>query len=178
MRLKPIIERLWAIADNLLLFAVITLLSVAWYAADRGGGAQETLNVRAMQQATSPVRRVQPPRPPWVVDGTRVSLGAQERMRSIARSMAATDWDRIPPSPAMDMREDGKTYEVYFSLPEGIDQDSVRVMGHGNVLTLAMKNADTGKMYMQRIRVPCVCDSKENLQSSVSNDVLRVRITP
>jgi len=177
MRTNPTIERLWATVDQVLLFAVFILISVAWFATDRFGSVSSKLNVRAFQSKKPSEERASP-RPPWVVDGTRVSLGEQARMRSIARSMAATDWNRLPSSPAMDMRESGKTYEVFFSLPDGVDRDSVKVMGRGNVLTLAMKNEDTGKLYMQRIRVPCICDRKESLQSSVSNDVLRVRITP
>ena len=167
------IQKLWTGLDHLLLLAVFVLLGIVWYSAERcveGQGGPQPRETGAKKPVSH--------RPPWVVDGLRVSNGGQSRMRTIARSMAATDWDRLPPSPAMDMREDGKTYEVLFSLPVGVEKDSVRVTGSGNVMTLTMKDAETGKLYMQRVRVPCVCDRKESLQSVVSNDVLRVRITP
>jgi len=92
--------------------------------------------------------------------------------------MVATGWEQISPTPAMDMREDGKTYEVLFSLPEGVDRESVRVSAAGNVLTLTMKAGETGRIYTQRIRIPCGVDRSDAVQSAVSNDVLRVRILP
>ncbi len=78
----------------------------------------------------------------------------------------------------MDMREDGKAYEILFSLPAGIARDSVRVTAVGNVLTLAMKSGDTGKLYLYRVRIPCGAERPANIQSAVSNDVLRVCILP
>lgn len=167
------IQKLWTGVDHLLLLAVFVLLGIVWHSAERSDGGR----VRPGSSETG-VKKATAHRPPWVVDGLRVSSGEQSRMRTIARSMASTDWDRLPPSPAMDMREDGKTYEVLFSLPDGVEKDTVRVTGSGNVMTLTMREGGTGKLYMQRVRVPCVCDRKESLQSVVSNDVLRVRITP
>lgn len=92
--------------------------------------------------------------------------------------MVDSGWDRIPVSPAMDMREEGRAYEILFALPEGVNKDSVRVTKTGNVLTLAMKTDDARKVYMQRVRIPCSVDQPAAICSTVSNNVLCVRILP
>ena len=92
--------------------------------------------------------------------------------------MVASGWEQVSPSPAMDMREDGKMYQILFSLPEGVAKESVQVTAAGNVLTLTMKAEDTGKVYMQRVRIPCGVEKGDNIQSVVTNDVLRVTILP
>jgi HSP20 family molecular chaperone IbpA len=109
------------------------------------------------------------------MDDLRVSTG-QMRMKSIARSMVESGWERLPCSPAMDIREDGKTYEILFALPEGVAQESVRVTAAGSVLTLAMKDTESGQAYLRRVRLPCSVDRVDRVQSVISNSVLRVRI--
>jgi len=176
MKGKTGLERLWAACDNLLLLAVFVLLGVVWYSTNRadvaltsgksakGGAGQARISVRKFM-----------PRP-RTVDGLRVSTG-RTRMNTIARSMVASDWERVPLTPALDMRENGKEYEVLFALPDEFVKESVRVTAMGNVLTLTMKASETGKTYMRRIRIPCgVDDRADAIQTAISNDVLHVRI--
>ena len=93
--------------------------------------------------------------------------------------MVASGWERAPRTPALDMRENGKTCEVLFALPDEFVKESVRVTAVGNVLTLTMKASETGKTYMRRIRIPCgVDDRADAIQTSISNDVLHVRVLP
>lgn len=172
MEMKRILKRFWAGLDHLLLVAVFLLLGMAWYSAGRLDPQKG--DAVGGRRPSAQVRR---PSSPRVVNGLRVSAG-HTRVNNIARSMVASGWEQIPSSPAMDMREDGKTYEILFSLPAGIDRDSVRVTAVGSVLTLAMKSSDTGKLHLHRVRIPCGAERPANIQSVVSNDVLRVHILP
>jgi len=76
------------------------------------------------------------------------------------------------------MREDGKNCEVFFTLPEGIAEDSVRVSAAGGVVTLTMRDDDSGRSYMQRIRIPFGVERSDTVETVISNDVLRIRICP
>jgi len=175
MQCKTGFKRCWAGLDNCLLVAVFILLGVFWYMSGPRKDAIEK-SVQADREASQ--RKVfLSPSSVKTVEGIRVS-NERRRVNTIARSMVESDWDRLPTSPAMDMREDGKIYEVLFSLPEGIAKDSVRVTAAGSVLTLTMKAGDTGNIYMQRIRIPCGVDRAGPIQSVVSNNVLCVRIHP
>lgn len=175
MQGKRRFERLWAGCDNLLLVTVLILLGIVWYSNSRDAA---DMSKPAMGRRV-PSRPLLGRNPPQVrtVDSVRVSQG-RTRMNSIARSMIDSEWDRSPPSLAMDIREEGETYEVFFSLPEGIIEDSVRVTAAGSILTLTMKDDDTGKTYLQRIRIPCGVERPDTIQTVISNDVLRVRICP
>ena len=97
-------------------------------------------------------------------------------MNTIARSMANAAWERVPACPAMDMREDGKSYEIYFSLPDGFDGSNVHVSAQGSVLTLAMASDEDGSVTVQRFRVPCMMENDKNIETAISNNVLCVRI--
>jgi HSP20 family molecular chaperone IbpA len=174
MQGKTSLEQLWAGCDTILLVMVFILLGVVWYSNNRAAPAQERDAAKKRDASTLQLRAPLPPDP---VDGIRVALERQ-RMNSIARSMVDSGWDESPASPAMDMREDGKTCEVFFTLPEGIVEDSVRVTVAGDVLTLMMKDDDTGRLYLQRIRIPFGIDRSDTLQTVISNDVLRVRVCP
>ena len=101
-------------------------------------------------------------------------------MNTIARSMVETAWELVPASPAMDMREEGKSFEILFALPEGFDSSNVRVTAQGGILTLAMTSAEAGAIRMQRFRIPCACgmEGDEHIETAISNRVLRVRINP
>ena len=177
MKGKTVLERIWVGCDYVLLVAVFVLLGVVWHSQNSSDAPSipgraslgEEGRARSLFRTRLPSGRV--------VDGIRVSSG-RSRMNTIARSMVAAGWEQTSPTPAMDMREDGKTYEVLFSLPEGVDEESVRVSAAGNVLTLTMKAGGTGRLYTQRIRIPCGVDRADAVQSVVSNDVLHVRIQP
>ena len=170
-------ERLWAGCDNLLLVTVFVLLGAVWYSANRTDALLGGASAAGAGRDETRMRR--PVSPSLAVEGLRVSAG-RTRVNTIARSMVASGWERVPCSPAMDMREDGKAYEVLFSLPEWVAQESVRVTAAGNVLTLTMRDGDTGKTYQQRVRIPCLYDAEraDHVLSAISNDVLRVRIQP
>ena len=161
-------KRIWAGFDRLLLAAVFVLLALAWYSA----GRQETRTVADSTQVAPPKK---PQAAAKAVDALRVST-RQTRMSSIARSMVEKDWAESPRSPAMDMREDGKMYEILLSLPEGVIQESVRVTTLGDVLTLAMRSSENGKPLIKRVRLPCSVEQPEHVNIAISNSVLRVRI--
>lgn len=177
MKGKTVLERIWAGCDNLLLVAVFVLLGVVWYAQNRAdlvSTPRKPDGVGMSRERT--LFRTHPPTG-QVVDGLRVSSG-RSRVNTIARSMVAAGWEQTQPTPALDMREDGKAYEVLFALPEGVDKKSVRVSAAGNLLTLTMKASETGRLYTQRIRIPCGVERADAVQSVVSNEVLRIRILP
>lgn len=170
---KSRFERLWAGLDTCLLLAVFALLGVVWYSdirdaadAERGAAQKRTFTPRLFHHSSS--------RP---VEGFRVS-NERQRMTTIARSMVDSGWDQGPASPAMDMREDGKACELFFTLPAGVARDKVFVSAAGGVLTLTMRDEDSGRIYLQRIRIPRGVTHADSIQTAVSNDVFRVRICP
>lgn len=168
-------ERIWAGCDALLLVTVFILLGVVWYSNSRVASEPGPSAARTRVSSPRVPRRPLPSERP--VDGMRVSL-ERLRVNTIARSMVDAGWDQGPTSLAMDMREDGKACDVFFTLPEGIAEDSVRVTAAGDVLTLTMKDGDSGKTYLQRIRIPYGVERSETLQTVISNDVLRIRVCP
>ena len=172
---KTRFEKVWAGFDSLLLVALFILQGLVWYSTGQTGAAKEGGWVGAGWPVKKHVKRPVPS--PVLVEGLRVSA-SRTRVNTIARSMVASGWEQVSPSPAMDMREDGKMYQILFSLPEGVAKESVQVTAAGNVLTLTMKAEDTGKVYMQRVRIPCGVEKGDNIQSVVTNDVLRVTILP
>lgn len=173
MKGQSVLNKVWEGVDRLLLMAVFVLLGMVVLSMNRTDTAKAACKDGTPARGNGVLRR--PASQSRAVNGFRVSAG-QTRMNSIARSMVASGWEQIPSSPAMDMREDGKMYEILFSLPAGVAQESVKVTASGNVLTLAMQDGETGKTYMQRVRIPCGVERTDNIQSAISNDVLRVRI--
>ena len=161
-------KRLWAGFDRLLLAAVFALLALAWYSATRSDAKTET-------QAAEAAPAKKPLAATKAIDALRVSAG-RTRMSSIARSMVEKGWAESPRSPAMDMREDGKMYEVRLSLPEDVVQESIRVTTLGDILTLAMRSSESGKTLIKRVRLPCSVEQPEHVSIAISNSVLRVRI--
>ena len=172
---KTGLERLWAGCDTLLLVSVFILLAVVWSSNRREATALGMAGEEKRDAASRVLHR--PLSCACPAEGMRVALD-RRRVNVIARSMVEAGWDQGPTSPAMDMREDGKTCEVFFTLPEGIVEDSVRVTAAGGVLTLTMKDEDADKIYLQRIRIPYGMGRADTIQTVISNDVLRVRICP
>lgn len=175
MQGKTGLEKLWAGCDTILLVMVFILLGVVWFSNSREASALDKEAAKKRDASSQAFRR--PLSTEQTVDGIRIALERQ-RMNTIARSMVDSGWDQSPASPAMDMREDGKACEVFFTLPEGIVEDNVHVTVAGDVLTLMMKDDDTGRLYLQRIRIPYGIKRSDTLQTVISNDVLRVRICP
>lgn len=167
-------ERLWAGLDRLLLIAVFILLGLVWYSDSREAAGSAKEGCKKRDAASQLLKRANAEQR---VDGLRVALDRQ-RMNTIARSMVDTGWDESPPSPAVDMRGDGSNCDVFFTLPEGIEEDNVRVTLAGHVLTLMMKDEESGRLFLQRIRIPYGIEGSDHVQTTISNDVLRVRLCP
>ena len=168
---KTALERAWAVCDRVLLVAAFVLLGVAWYSR----GREETAGPARPEVTRGGLLR-RPESRAKAVDGLRVSTGRRS-MSAIARSMVESDWERMPSRPAMDIREDGKSFEILFALPEGVARESVRVTTAGSTLTLAMRtDEEGGASYLKHVRLPCRVERAANVQSVISNNVLRVRI--
>lgn len=165
-------KRLWAGFDRLLLATVFVLLALVWYSTARLNAYPEAQTAADTTEA-APVKK--PQAAAKTVDALRVST-QRARMSSIARSMVEKNWAESPRSPAMDMREDGKMYEIRLSLPEDVVQESVRVTTLGDVLTLAMRSSESGKPLIKRVRLPCSVEQPDHVNIVISNSVLRVRI--
>ena len=176
MKENVIFQNVWAGVDRLLLVTVFVLLGAAWYSAEKRAGAVAVAEEKRVEASEATFWR-RPVAPGKAVAGLRVSTG-QTRMTSIARSMVASGWERLPCSPAMDMREDGTVYEILFALPDGVPQESVRVTTQGSVLTLAMKTDGDGQAILRRVRLPCSVERADHVTSSISNNVLCIRILP
>ena len=169
---KTALKHAWAVCDRLLLLAVFVLLGVAWHLRGRGEAADEA----GPAGATRKVLWRRPESRAKAVEGLRVSTGGRN-MSAIARSLVESDWERMPSRPAMDIREDGKSFEILFALPEGVARESVRVTTAGSTLTLAMRtDEEGGASYLKHVRLPCRVERAANVQSVISNNVLRVRI--
>ncbi len=174
MNLQVKSRSLWEMFDRLLLTLVFILLGVTWY---KLGPPERAFGVLRAKSEKTERTRLPSGLDQRVVEGIRVTAG-NRRMDSIARAMIASDWHRSVPCPAMDMRENGQSYEVRFFLPERVDRKSVQVTSAGQILTLTMRSLDTDKLAKHRLRIPCDMDKKSLVQSVVSNHVLYVRIVP
>lgn len=177
--IKTGFERLWSGCDNLLLLMVVVLLSV-WMFSSR---QRDDEMIKSDESATNieNERPLQTHRTSsssgLTVESMRVSL-EQTRMNTIARSMVESAWERVPACPAMDMRDDGTRFEILFALPEGIDAEQVQVSAKGGILTLALTSPEDGSVMLKRFRVPCGVERPENIETAISNDVIRVLIHP
>lgn len=173
--IKNVFVRLWGGLDNVLLVTVFVLLAVCWYSL-RQSETEDRAEAAQKQTTTEhPPRNM--PSAGRAVDSLRVSL-EEGRMNRIARSMVEGAWERVPASPAMDMRENGKSFEIFFGLPDGCDEKQVKITARGNLLTLALSSSADGSIVLQRFRIPCGVAPDENVDTLISNNVLRVRIRP
>ena len=171
---------LWRLLDGSLIVAIFLLIG---YSAVKGGVASSTSpkktdETQKMEQSEQkkPEEILPSKRSNRVVNGIRVSNGLPTG-RSM-ESMATDDWSDVRTAPAMDMRENGKSFEVVFTLSDGMDSKSIRAVTEGNVLKLTMKSK-LGKKLTKKVLIPWYENLEgANLQSQVTNGLLRVKITP
>jgi hypothetical protein len=163
--------------DRTLLTLVFVLLACAAWEARRSGakGASPLDRMLWSRETAQPgARRVTRAVP--VAAGTPVSL-SRSHVSVIARSMADNDWEGIPSSFAADMREQNGFYDVFFALPPRTDPASVKASMSGNVLTLFVNAAGTpAATFAKQFYIPCGAERSGAVETSVSNDVVRVRI--
>ena len=193
-------EQVWRIVDAALLVAICCLLGVAFFAR-----SDEELSPPPSEkhELPPPVKAAEPsPQPPQpqqsepapdepekptrsrvspLVKGLRVAHARQQRRKAleeIAQDMVGADWRNAPVSPAMDMRQDEATFEVFFTLRKNIQPESVHVSAAGKILTLAMRHS-SGRKLLERFQLPCECGEafrRGDLKTTVSNGVVHVRI--
>jgi hypothetical protein len=101
----------------------------------------------------------------------------RSRVSSIARSMVESEWENLPSSPAADMREENGFYDILFALPHNLDVGSVKVSTSGNVLTLYVNASGLpAATFVRQFFIPCGAERAGSVETSVSNDIVRVRI--
>lgn len=170
-------EKCWESVDRTLLLLVFALLAFSFWESIRpvrqvGDGSGVAFR-RA--ESSQPVRRALPSARA-VTAGTPVSL-SRNRMSSIARTMADEEWEDLPSSLAADMREQNGFYDIFFTLPHRTDPSSVKVSTSGNVLTLFVNSAGVpAATFMKQFYIPCGAERAGTVETSVSNDIVRVRI--
>ncbi|MBO4287749.1 MAG: hypothetical protein J5985_06260 [Kiritimatiellae bacterium] len=171
----------WGLLDGFLIVAIFLLIG---YSAIKGSGVLSTRSEQKSEhrktEQVAPEKQeesVPAKRSSRVVKGIRVSNGfsAGQAMES----MATDDWSGVRTAPAMDMRENGKSFEVVFTLSGEMDAQSIRtVIEKGNELKLTMQSK-SGKKLTKKVQIPWYENLEgANLQSLVTNRVLRVKITP
>lgn len=171
------LEQCWKGLDRLLLLLVFVLLAISCWESYRSSADRQP-SVEPSVNRTRPFETPQgiPPTAGRVVDGTPVSL-VGSRFRNIARTMADSEWESLPPSPAADMREQNGFYDILFTLPDRMDPGSVKVSTSGNVLTLFVSSAGTpAATFVKQFYIPCGAARPDAVETSVSNDIVRVRI--
>jgi HSP20 family molecular chaperone IbpA len=172
---KTVLEQFWKVADHVLLVAIFALTLVWFVSSRRADASLKTETVRQEE----PVARVPRSMPSAgkTVDGMRVSLEG-DRVNNIARSMAESAWEQVPESPAVDMRENGKSFEIFFAMPPGLNASDVRVSARDGILTVAMISERNGAAMLQRFQIPRSVERREDIETSVSNSVLCICIRP
>lgn len=193
-------EQLWRVVDAMLLVAICCLLGVAFFAKSdvelcppQAEKHELPPPVKAAEPLpTPPSPKQAEPEPPEpespvrsrvspLVKGLRVAHERQQRRKAlgeIAQDMAGSDWRNVPVSPAMDMRQDEATFDVFFTLRKNIQPDSVHVSAAGKILTLTMRHV-SGRKLLERFQLPCECGDayrRGDLKTTVSNGVVHVRI--
>jgi HSP20 family molecular chaperone IbpA len=89
------------------------------------------------------------------------------------------EWDKLPPSPGLDMIQTDRGYVVAFSLPRVRDEDIRIDCVRGSLDIRAVVRDADGKAQGQafrRIRLPVDSVADSELQRAFSNGVLRVFI--
>lgn len=170
------IERVWQNADRVLLVAVAGLLAVCWWEsrARCRNEPSDTSRMTARGGAGRPAKRTAAA--VSVTDSTTVSL-SRHRMSLIARAMAENGWDGVPEAPVADMREENGFYDILFALPGSMDPGSVKVSTSGNVLTLYVNGVGTPTAtFVKQFYIPCGAERVGAVETSVSNDIVRVRV--
>jgi HSP20 family molecular chaperone IbpA len=169
------IERVWRTAERVLLVAVVALLAVGWWesrATFRNAPADAS-RLTVSGGAGRPEKRAAVVSVP---DSTAVSL-SRHRVSLIARAMAENGWDGVPEAPVADMREANGFYDIFFALPGSMDPGSVKVSTSGNVLTLYVNGVGTPTAtFVKQFYIPCGAERVGAVETSVSNDIVRVRI--
>ena len=177
---KSVLERCWVAVDVTLLMVVAALLAYAAFdfertAADsreRASVAEPGLTHRETKAGVS----TRFSRVSSVTAGMPVSL-SRNRVSSIARTMAENGWEGLPSSLAADMREQNGFYDISFALPPQTDPSSVKVSTSGNVLTLFVNaSGSPAPTYVKQFYIPCGAERAGTVETSVSNDIVRVRI--
>ena len=179
--MKSTFQKAWTALDYGLLAAVFVMLGKAFLGflpARQHLPAEAAALGEALPTAAAPVAAAPEPRPQqphYVVNGVRVD---NRKLPQIARSLASSAWDTAPASPTLDMREDGKAYEVAFSIPDGINPKDARVQASGRMLSLSLTLPGGNGYIYRRVLIPCEISSEGQMQSLFTNGVLRIRITP
>jgi len=171
---RNVINRLWSGFDGLLLVIVFALLGWCLSHEQRPVPPEFPLTIEA-EEGPEALPEPPPPPPPSrsrVVDGIRVGT---RQMPQIARSLSS-DWERKAAAPALDIRERDRAYEILFSLPAGVDRESVRIATAGNVLTLSMATR-TGR-FKRQVLLPCEIVRENQVSHLLTNGVLRIRVAP
>lgn len=168
-------ERCWEGVDRTLLLLVFALLGFSVWESRKNGCPERERDVFRRNEPSQPVRRMRPSSG-TVTAGTPVSL-SHNRMSSIARTMSDQGWDDLPSSLAADMREQNGSYDIFFALPHRTDPSSVKVSTSGNVLTLLVNSAGAPPAtFVKQFYIPCGAERAGTVETSVSNDIVRVRI--
>lgn len=165
----------WAVFDSFMIFMIFVLISVMIY-----GSESNMLNFRDNRSVGLAFRKSRwSSKPDFSSSRQVVSMApvAYERARAsqIARKMVSTGIKRLPSRQVLDMRENDRQYEIRFSLPSDVGEESLNVDVAGNILTLMMKSGE--RTFMRRIRIPCDYAQECSLNHYVSNQVLFVKIT-
>lgn len=171
----------WRLLDGSLIVAIFLLIG---YSMVKGSGVLSTrpkpkTENRKTEQSVPEKEEENVPakRSGRVVKGIRVSNGFFAD-RAV-ENMATDDWSDVRTAPAMDMRENGKSFEVVFTLSNEMDSESVRaVIENGNELKLSIQSK-SGKNLTKRVQIPWYENLEgANLQNLVTNGVIRVKVTP
>ena len=86
-------------------------------------------------------------------------------------------WADVPESQTTDMREQNGRYDLAFALPRILDEKSVRISTAGNVLSLeASMREPPYTTYVKRFYIPFPSDQIGDVENSISNSIVRIRI--
>jgi len=86
-------------------------------------------------------------------------------------------WMDVPESQTTDMREQNGRYDLAFALPRILDEKSVRISTAGNVLSLeASMREPPYTTYVKRFYIPFPSDQIGDVENSISNCIVRIRI--
>lgn len=172
---KTGLERGWEGVDAMLLFIVIVLLAFSFWDSLQSE-RRSAYAVGETPRWREPSLLKRPARAARVTAGTPVSL-ARSPVSSIARTMDENGWEDLPSSLAADMREQNGFYDIFFALPQRTDPSSVKVSTSGNVLTLFVSAAGVpAATFVKQFYIPCGAERAGKVETSVSNDIVRVRI--
>lgn len=192
--MKAFRHQLWKWVDGALFTAVLVLFALLLYYRYGKIGAQFSFFNQASphdKAVLTPASGVKDPKEPMLRRPVAVpnsirpigwggaTSAHDTRLQWSEQGVRDVEWDKLPPSPGLDMIQAARGYVVVFSLPNVLNEDILIGCANGSLDIKAIIRDTLGNVQGQafrRIRLPSDSVADGGFERVFSNGVLRVFI--